>query len=61
MRILEIDALVADLGHCRRRLRVHDTAAQAVRYEQDQVVGRIILRRRRSCGQCDQARGQQQG
>ena len=37
MRVLEIDALVADFGHRRRGLRRHDAPAQAVRHEQDQV------------------------
>ena len=43
MRILEIDALVAELGHRRRGLRRHDAPAQAVRDEQDQVAGRGVL------------------
>ncbi len=45
MRILEVDALVADLGHRGRCLRRHDVAAQAVRNEQDQVAGLGVLRR----------------
>ena len=59
MRILEVDALVADLGHRGRGLRRHDAPAQAVRDEQDQVAGRVVLRRRRTRGQRDQACGQQ--
>ena len=57
MRVLEVDALVADLGHRRRGLRRHIRAAQAVRDEQDQVAGRVVLRRRRANRQCDQACG----
>ena len=47
VRVPEIDALVADLGHRRRGLRRHDPAAQAVRHEQDEIVGRVVLRERR--------------
>ena len=60
VRVLEIDALVAQLGHRRRGLRRHDAPAQAVRHEQDQVTRVGVLRRRRACGKCDQSGGQQQ-
>ena len=47
VRILEIDALVADFGHRRRGLRRHDPPAQSVRHEQDEIVGGAVLRERR--------------
>ena len=46
MRVLEVDALVANFGHRRRGLRRHDAPAQTVRHEQDQVARRGVLRRR---------------
>ncbi len=55
MRILEVDALVADLGHRRRGLRVDDLAAQAIGDKEDEIAGRGVLRRGSACGQCDQA------
>ncbi|GCC47916.1 hypothetical protein chiPu_0032187, partial [Chiloscyllium punctatum] len=45
MRVLEVDALVADVGHRRRCVRRHDAAAQAVGDEQDEVAGLGVLRR----------------
>ena len=59
MRVIEIDALVAHLGHRRRSLGRHDAPAKAVRHEQDQVTRGGVLRRRRACGKCDQTGGQQ--
>src|SRR5664279_4381792 len=41
MRVLEIDALVADRRHGRRALRRHHEGAQAVRHEQDHIVRRF--------------------
>ncbi len=43
VRILEIDALVADIGHGWCRLRRDDLPAQPVRHEQDQVMGGVVL------------------
>ena len=51
MRILEVDALVANFRHRRRGLRRHDAPAQAVRHEQDEVARRGVLRRRCTGGQ----------
>ena len=39
MRILEIDALVADFGHRRRGLGRDVQPAQSVRHEQDEIMG----------------------
>ncbi len=54
MRVLEIDALVAHLGHRRRGLRRHDAPAQTIRHEQDQVTRGGVLRGCRACDECDQ-------
>ncbi len=59
VRITEIHALVADLGHCRRGLRADDTATQTVRYEQDEIAGRVALREPGSGGQQRQSDRQQ--
>ena len=59
MRVLEVDALVANLGHGRSGLLGHDLAAQAVRDEQDEVTGCGVLRRGGARGKRNQAGGQQ--
>src|ERR1041384_5845442 len=55
MRVLEIDALVAHLGHCGGGLRRHDAPAQAVRHEQNQVTRRGVLRGGRTSSEREQA------
>jgi hypothetical protein len=60
MRVLEIDALVADLGHCRRGFGRDLQCAQSVGNEQDHIVGRAVLGQRGADGQPRQASGQQQ-
>ena len=60
MRVPEVDALVADIGHGGRALRRHLQRAQAVGHEQDQVVRRGVLR---GCGarrEREKAGGKQQ-
>ena len=59
MRVLEVDALVANFGHRGRGLRRHDAPAQAVRHEQDEIARRGVLRRRGTGGQRNETRGQQ--
>src|SRR6185437_10510919 len=44
MRILEVDPLVADLGHRRRGFRRDDPPAQAVWHEQNEIMRRVVLR-----------------
>ncbi len=60
MRVLEINAFVADLGHCRRGFGRDLQCAQSVGNEQDHIVGRVVLGKRRAHGQHRQASGQQQ-
>ena len=50
MRVLEVDALVADLGHGRCGLGSDLQRAQPVGDEQDQVAGRVVLGECRSSG-----------
>ena len=59
MRVLEVDALVADFRHRRRGLRRNNAPAQAVGHEQDQVARGGVLRGGRSSGKRDQSGGQQ--
>ena len=58
MRVLEVDALVANFRHRRRGLRRHDAPAQTVRHEQDEVARRGVLRRRGIDGRRNETRGQ---
>jgi len=60
MRVLEIDALVANLGHGRRGFGRDLQCAQPVGNEQDYIVGRAVPGKRRADGQHHQASGQQQ-
>ena len=59
MRVLEIDALVANFRHRGRGLRRHDAPAQTVRHKQDEVARRGVLRRRCAGGQRNETSGQQ--
>ncbi len=59
MRVFEVDALVADLGHCGCRLRCDLQRAKTVGNEQDQVAGRVVLGGGKSGGQHGQSGGQQ--
>jgi len=60
MRVLEIDAPVAHLGHRRRGFGRDLQCAQSVGNEQDHIVRRAVLGKRRAGGQHRQASGQQQ-
>ncbi len=51
MRVLEIDALVADFGHRWRGLGRDLQRAQSIRNEQDHIVGSVVLRGRHPSGQ----------
>ena len=58
MRVLEIDALVADLGHCRRGFGRDLQCSQSVGNKQDHIVGRAVLRGRYPGEQQRQGGGQ---
>ncbi len=58
VRILEIDALVADRRHCGGGFGGDFQRAQSIGHEQDEIMGRSVLRERRASGKEGEAGGQ---